>query len=168
MAHQLVLLGLLFSYQASPAVLDPSHGVVLPEVAGKPLHRERLCNRPMPWPIEATWVPKESTIKRVESALGPALQSALEQAPGGRYPKPVASAFYRQYLGLVVAGRRIVYINGLHEQLVANGRPAEWRTTVWNGCDGGLFAFGADFDPESGQIQNLIFNGGGRGRDGTG
>jgi hypothetical protein len=168
MLPELAVLSFLIASQAPSAVLDPSRGVVLSEAAGKPLHRERLCNRPMPWPIEATWVPDESTIKRLEAALGAALQAALDQAPAGRYPKPVAPEFYRQYLGLVVGGKRIVYVNGLRDQLVASGRPAEWRTTVWNGCDGGLAAFGAEYDLESGHIRNVIFNGGGRGRDGTG
>ena len=160
------LLMVFFSWTAHAQTLDPAHGVVLSESAGKPLHRQRLCNRPMPWPIEGTWMPDPSHVRRLEVALASALQAALDSAPGGRYPKPVASGFYRQYLGLMVAGKRIIYINGLHEQLVAHGRPDEWRTVAWNGCDGGLHAFSAEYDVASDTVGSVIFNGGGRGRTG--
>lgn len=163
MAWHALLMTTSLVLQAATASLDPARGVVLPESAGVPLHRERLCNRPMPWPIEGTWIPDLSVVRRLEAALAIALPVSLDRAPGGRYPKPVATSFYRQYLGLVVGGKKLVYINGLHEQLVAHSRPDEWKAVAWNGCDGGLHAFGAEYDVDSDRIQNIIFNGGGRG-----
>ncbi|MCR4376132.1 MAG: hypothetical protein NUW22_14915 [Acidobacteria bacterium] len=144
--------------------INPSHGVVLPESAGIPLRRPRLCNRPMPWPIEGTWTPEPTVIARLELRLGPALSEALARAPSSRFPKPEVQGFYRQYLGFVVGGRRIVYINGAHERVVQGARNAEdWKTIAWNGCDGGLLLFGAEYDPAADTIDNVIFNGGGRG-----
>lgn len=161
-----VLLVLLLSglvNQDAPS-LDPARGVVLAEAAGAPLRRPRLCNRPMPWPIEGAWVPDSRAIARLELRLGPALRDALDGAPSGRSPKPEVSGFYRQYLGFIVGARRIIYINGAHERIVSGARsPEGWRTTAWNGCDGGLLVFGAEYDPETDSVANVTFNGGGRG-----
>jgi hypothetical protein len=149
--------------QAAPG-LNPAWGAVLPEAAGEPLRRPRLCNRPMPWPIEGAWIPDAAVIAKLEVRLASALQAALDAAPGGRYPKPSVSAFYRQYFGFVVAGKRIVYINGAREQIITGGRrPEEWKTVAINGCDGGLGVFGAEYDPVTDTVHNVIFNGGGRG-----
>jgi hypothetical protein len=118
----------------------------------------------MPWPIESTWRPDGNLIPRLERRLAPALQAALDRTPEGRYPKPGVAGFYRQYIGLVVGGRRIIYINGAHEKILRSARqPDEWKTVAWNGCDGGLLFFGAEYDPATGEVSNIIFNGGGRG-----
>jgi hypothetical protein len=118
----------------------------------------------MPWPIESTWGPDASVITRLERRLAPVLRAALDRAPEGRYSKPGVAEFYRQYIGFVVGGRRIVYINGAHEKIVRSARqPDEWKTVAWNGCDGGLFLFGAEYDPATDEVSNIIFNGGGRG-----
>jgi len=138
---------------------NPAYGVVLPQSAGEPLRRPRLCNRPMPWPIEGSWTPDAEVISRLEARLAPALQTALADAPSGRYAKPQVSEFYRQYLGFIVAGRRIVYVNAAREQIVRGGRPEEWKTVAWNGCDGGLSLFGAEYDPATDTVHNLNFNG---------
>ena len=148
--------------QTAPS-LNTAWGAVLPEAAGAPLRRPRLCNRPMPWPIEGSWTPDAAVIAKLEARLARALQTALDGAPIGRYPKPQVSAFYRQYFGFIVDGQRIVYINGAHEQIVSRGRPLEWNTVAWNGCDGGLYLFGAEYDPAKDTVSNVIFNGGGRG-----
>lgn len=149
---------------ATGQTVNPSHGVVLSESAGIPVRRPRLCNRPMPWPIEETWTPEPGVITRLELRLGPALSEALTRASSGRYPKPEVQGFYRQYLGFIVGGRRIVYISGAYERVVQYARNAEdWKTTAWNGCDGGLSLFGAVYDPATDTIDNVIFNGGGRG-----
>ena len=67
------------------------------------------------------------------AAFGPALREALDRAPGSRFPKPEVHESYRQYLGFVVGGRRIVYINGAHERVVQGARNAEERTHTTQG-----------------------------------
>jgi hypothetical protein len=164
-----LLLTLLLGVQTSqPAPgLNPTWGAVLPEAAGAPLRRPRLCNRPMPWPIEGAWTPDGAVIAKLEVRLARALQAALDAAPAGRFPKPQVPAFYRQYFGFIVAGQRIVYINGVHEQVITRGRPQEWNTVAVNGCDGGLHLFGAEYDPAADTVHSVIFNGGGRGGSAT-
>jgi hypothetical protein len=163
-----LLVVLLLPQQSSAAapVLNPAYGVVLPESSSAPLRRPQLCNRAMPWPIEGTWTPDAGVIARLEARLAPALKSALDAEPASTFPKPEVAAFYRQYLGFIVAGRRIVYVNAAHEKTLKRARPDEWKTVAWSGCDGGLSLFGAEYDPATDTIRNLTFNGG-RGRGGV-
>lgn len=150
--------------QNSPSRLNPEWGVVLPDDQAKAFWRPRLCNRPAPGPIDAIWRPDAATIRRLESALGPALQAAIDRAPESRAPKLVAADYYRQYAGFVVAGKRIVYINGLHSLTISERpRPDWWKQTAAMPCDGDMLFFGAEYDVETGKVLNFMFNGGGRG-----
>lgn len=150
--------------QNSPSRLNPEWAVVLPDHQAKAFWRPRLCNRPAPGPIEAIWTPDATTIRQLESALGPALQTAIDRFPESRRPKPVAGDYYRQYAGFVVGGKRIVYINGLHHQIIdSSQRPDDWKVTAASPCDGGMLFFGAEYDVETGKVLNILFNGGGRG-----
>ena len=149
---------------AAQVLVKPEWGVVLSEDQAKVFWKPRLCNRPAPGPIEGIWTPDEETIRRLEAALGPALQAAIEHSTLSQN-KPVATDFYRQYAGFIVAGKRIVYINGLHRQTV-DGRSTPWRTQALSPCDGGMLFFGAEYAVETGVVSNIVFNGGGRGRVG--
>jgi hypothetical protein len=142
--------------------LRPEWGVVLPETEARAFWKPRLCNRPTPGPIESIWIPDDVTIRRLENALAPALRTAI-QASTIRGVKPDARDFYRQYAGFVVAGQRIVYINGFHATTVRNmppGRPMQWQTQAVLACDGGMLFFGAEFSLNTGSVEKIIFNGG--------
>src|SRR5918993_3549577 len=93
------------------AGLNPEWGVVLPDEQALTFARERLCNRRGAGPAEATWTPDADIIRRLESVLAAELQPAidLQSDPSRRL---LASDFYRQYAGLVIGGKQIVYING--------------------------------------------------------
>jgi hypothetical protein len=130
--------------------------------------RARLCNRPAPRMVAGTWTPERDMIRRLESVLARELQTALDAAPESRMTL-VAADYYRQYAGLIVGGRRIVYVNGLHQKAVARdiGSRTPWQTTAWHPCDGGLLFFGAEYDVETETLSRLVFNGGGRGASGA-
>ena len=145
--------------------LRPDWSVVLPEDQARAFWKPQLCNRPAPGPIERTWIPDHATIRRLETALGPALQKAIEVSKIAE-TKPAVSDFYRQYAGFIVAGQRIVYINGFHAKTVDRGRPMSWRTQALLPCDGGMLFFGAEFRVDTGVVDKIIFNGGGRGHAG--
>jgi hypothetical protein len=167
MQRLLICLAIAFgaAVQGSPSGLNPNWAVVLPDGQAKAFWQPRLCNRPAPGPIQAIWTPDATTITQLESVLGGALQAAIDRAPESRRSKPVAGDYYRQYAGFVVSGKRIVYINGLHQQTIASSpRPGDWKVTAANPCDGGMLFFGAEYDVETGKVLNILFNGGGRGR----
>lgn len=136
--------------------LRPEWSVVLPEGQARTFWKPMLCNRPTPSPIEGIGIPENATIRRLETALAPALQKAIETSTI-RGTRPAVSDFYRQYVGFVVAGQRIVYINGFHKLIVEPipGRPTPWRTEAQHPCDGGMLFFGAEFRVDSGAIERL-------------
>ena len=146
----------------STAPLTPQMGSVLPDDQALTFARPRLCNRPAPGPADGTWVPDALTIGRLESKLATELQAAigLSREPG----RPLlAGDFYRQYAPLVLGGKRIIYVNGLHRGAVERNSRLNWRTTASHACDGGMLFFGAEYDVQSGRLSKILFNGGGRG-----
>ena len=143
--------------QATP--LNPQWGAVLPDDQAWTFARERLCNRPAPGPAQGTWTPDAETIQRLEAALGPELQAAIDLSSEARKGR-LASEYYRQYAPLVIAGKRIVYVNGLHKNTVESNRKLPWKTTASHACDGGLLFFGTEYDVETGRLTRIIFNGG--------
>ena len=145
-----------------PAVLSPQMGAVLPDDQALTFARPRLCNRPGAGPADGTWRPEPETIRRLESVLGAELQTALDlQSDPNR--RLLATDFYRQYAGLVIAGRRVVYISGLHRSHVDREPKWSWQTQAARGCDGGLRSFGAEYDVATRVVSNILFDGGGRG-----
>jgi hypothetical protein len=142
--------------------LNPQMGAVLPSDQALTFARPRLCNRPAPGPADGTWTPDAGTIRRLESVLAQELQAALDLSSERRRPL-LAVDFYRQYAPLVVAGRRIVYVNGLHSVAVDRRPKLSWKTTASRDCDGGQLFFGTQYDVATGRLSTIIFNGGGRG-----
>ena len=58
----------------------------------------------------------------------------------------------RQYLGLVIDGRRMIYIIGVY----GTSTPGPG---LWDFCDGGCDLFGVLYDPETERFSDLAFNG---------
>lgn len=124
------------------------------------------CSRRVPGPISGTWLPDTTVIRRTEEALGPAFEAALQKSganPALQYP---LNEYFRQYGGLIVGDRRIVYVNAFHEKYLKLGeqlrRPPpliEWQTVPVNICDGWTLFFGAQYDVASGIIEAVTFNG---------
>jgi hypothetical protein len=144
--------------------LDPKWGVVFAGEKARELARE--CSRPSPGPISGTWTPTPRIIRDLEIGLPPVL--ARELTRYGSTAEP--STYYRQYGGLIIGGRRIVYVNGFHRQIVDNAvenvrhgghaDPTKWRRQAALICDGGAITFGVEYDPAARTFANFYFNGG--------
>ena len=138
---------------AAALVLDPSMRTILPEAEG--LVIAQLCSRRHPSAIEGVWTPDAQLVERLDRRLGPLLQGAMALVPRPRSNVTNASQYYRQYVGLIVGGRRLVYLTGF----IAIGLPLPaWRMRVIDGCDGGAMHFGVEFDVTLDRFQNLAFN----------
>jgi hypothetical protein len=138
--------------------LWPERGVVLAGDAARQLVHQ--CSRPAPdaAAVEGTWMPSTGQVLRVDSQLSVRLRRELS----GERDLPVA-LFHRQYAGLKVHGRDIIYVNGFaispHDSTA--GWSARWRTEPIVVCDGGKAFFGAAFDLERDSLMLLGFNGSG-------
>lgn len=72
----------------------------------------------------------------------------------GRWVKDVG-AYYRQYIGVVVDGKRWVYVNAFWEE----GAPSGWKREMEIYCDGGPASWGVLYDPVTGRFEGLAVNG---------
>jgi len=127
----------------------PGTGVVFTAVQVKELLHQ--CSRGFP-EIEGTWKPTAEQIARLEPKLAEALTVLLAQHPSEGAPKPGIADYYRQYGGVIVHGRRLIYVNGFRSGLTKDDH---WKHEVVNVCDGGISFFGAAFDTETKTFMNL-------------
>lgn len=136
-------------------------GVVLsPEEAIKVAHQ---CSRISPGPLQGTWQPTASQIKKLEMELPAEFRRASQAQTRFLEIKNLTEEeserrlahYVRQYAGLTVGTRNIIYVNAVQIE------PAEepWRTKAVLICDGGPSAFGVEYNPSTGAFSNFAFNG---------
>ncbi len=141
------------------------------------------CSRANPPKFQDTWQPSEGEIKELEERLSllQQLKSSLCCHLGGRVKN--VHAYYRQYLGLVVNGRKLIYINALEIRSLSedqskaeilcrefrahhsdclgglNHASDRWRQQPITVCDGGDSFWGAIYNPQTKNFSDLAFNG---------
>lgn len=113
---------------------------------------EEQCSRPNPPRYDSTWQPSKQDIKQLEQDL-PAL-NALAPAGGDLHVGDAAS-YDRQYFGILVHGKRLIYINAFLEPMANK----EWKQYAIVICDGGTGAWGALYDPASRSFSDFAYNG---------
>ena len=131
-------------------VLDASHSVI----AG------RQCSRDAP-EIEAGWALSEADAEAVERRLTE-LADVPPEEPTVVVPAetrmPDLEGSVRQYVGAVVDGRNVIYINAFPASMMDYDEAFDTSRPVL-ACDGGADFWGVVFDPETGQFSGLAFNG---------
>ncbi len=148
--------------QADPApaptpqvALDPAKGVVLsPDRALDLAHQ---CSRRSPGPVTGSWSPSPQMIADLEAGLGIVLERQIAATPSaGVTPQD----YYRQYAGLLIGGRQVIYVNGVAARTVERDASGErWKTEPAMICDGGTITFGIEYDPATKAFSNFAFNG---------
>jgi hypothetical protein len=135
---------------ASFTVLEGRHAQAL----------SKQCSREDPPRFDGTWQPNQQDVLDVEAHL-PLLQRLKASRcciPGARVTN--VHNYYRQYLGLVVVGRRVVYINAFSMKVAGVARDARhWASEPMMACDGGENFWGAVYDPATKTFSELAFNG---------
>jgi hypothetical protein len=110
------------------------------------------CSRRTPKDVSAFWEPSPKEIECLEQLLVSYL-SDREKSQAVVPPKVVQ--YHRQYVGIVKAGIRMIYGN-----FYIGGKPqvAE-KTGPAIICDGGPSHWGIVFNPQTGEFEELEFNG---------
>lgn len=139
---------------ASVRPIPPGRSVVLPaEQLEKVLW---LCSRPGPRieDVMGTWEVTEEVVALLEADL-PKLRRLRASCciRGLRIRQPWS--FFRQYLGIVIDGRRVVYVNFFRDE---ESFP-QWRERAVQVCDGGDYYWGAIYDPDTRRFSQLVVNG---------
>jgi hypothetical protein len=110
------------------------------------------CSRHTPKDVSLFWEPSPKEIERLEQFLVIYL-AGREKSQAVVPPKGVQ--YHRQYVGIVKAGVRMIYGN-----FYIGGKPqvAE-KTSPAIICDGGPSRWGIVFNPQTGEFEELEFNG---------
>jgi len=113
------------------------------------------CSRESPEAIQSVWKPSPAVLQKMEARLAEIskLESKLCCGNGARVDD--VHAYYRQYAGLVIEDRKLIYINAFARTAAS----ADWRQQPMMPCDGGLSFWGVLYDPASGEFFDLAFNG---------
>lgn len=111
-----------------------------------------LCSRRGP-KVDGGWKTTEQVIATLESNLKriTSLRSAGTMK-GIRIDHP--ENCYRQYVPVIVAGRKLIYVNAF-----CGIKAPEWRTHFVTICDGGASVWGALYDPTTREFSDLEVNG---------
>jgi hypothetical protein len=107
----------------------------------------RQCSRPSPKNVTGFWTPSVGDVLEAEKRL-PAFLSRCGH-------KIDLARTHRQYMGIISAGKKLVYLNAL----LAEESDLDWRAGAIMVCDGGDAYWGVEFDPADKSFQNLEFNG---------
>ena len=155
--------------------LNPDRGVVLEDPFAKGLwhmpaldsasHRVWSCSVIRVPKVDGVWTPKQAQIRSLEPVLAKVIAESLSAWPRA----PSINDFYRQYMGILVSGHRLIFVNGFHKSYFQHLRGDEqqdreratfdWRRSPVQVCDGGENYFGALYDPGSGRVLQFGFNG---------
>lgn len=121
----------------------------------------KQCSRGTPSGVDGAWQVPQAVIDKLEKDL-PKLSKLMPQqccVKDARLETP--GAYYRQYVGVTIRGKKYVYINafrGSPSNADARDKDA-WKRKPVQVCDGGESFWGALYDPESGEFSQLAFNG---------
>ena len=113
------------------------------------------CSREGPPAFTEIWVPEEKTISYLESNLEKIEQLSSKLCCLENTRISNVRNYFRQYIGIVSKGRRLIYINAF----LGPKAPTNWLTEPIMACDGGVSFWGAIFDPETGEFSQLAING---------
>jgi hypothetical protein len=143
---------------SAAAALNPRWSTILPPVKARLLLKQ--CSRDAPQSVDATWTPRRTEIAELESRLGPILAERLDaiELSDGLPDRPAPADYYRQYAGIIIAGRRVIYVNGF-SKLFLRDFGTEWHREPVRVCDGGEELFGVEYDPATKTFANFRFNG---------
>ncbi len=154
LAHLAVIASLALTCGVAQAASLPAGAAVLPGSAvGEMLHQ---CSRGAPARGEATWQPGARDIRALEAMLPRALTAARPSRDPTNWAA-APSGWRRQYVGIVLTGKRLIYGNFFPGD--AKAEWPSWRRRPMIVCDGGPRFFGVVYDVAARRIVSLDFNG---------
>jgi hypothetical protein len=111
-------------------------------------------------PVSGNWSPASTQIADLEKRLFPLLLQQLSRERSQRKPED----YLRQYVGFVIGGRKVIYVNGVHRSYIEETKKlripgSDWEHQAIFVCDGGDDFFGAEYDVDTKSVANLLFNG---------
>ncbi|HKP04726.1 MAG TPA: hypothetical protein VJU77_15340 [Chthoniobacterales bacterium] len=128
----------------------PGHVTILPTSEGPKIIKQ--CSRTDPAEVTGFWLPLPADVAASEKTLPQLLRKSGHTINLGHS--------YRQYIGIVSHGKKLIYVNAFSETvLVHPPLRRSWKREAMVICDGGDVFWGVEFDPATRVFTHLEFNG---------
>jgi len=150
------LLNLLFAtglFAATVVLAEERPWVLLDGDQGAMLIHQ--CSRESPEAVRSAWTPSAAVIEKMESRLTDITRLKSTLCCGAKFNVDDVGHYYRQYAGLVIEDKKLIYINAFARTAVVN----DWRQEPVLICDGGRSFWGVLYDPATEKFFDLAFNG---------
>lgn len=155
------------SGDASRFVVTSSASVTMPPHLGSAVLKQ--CTRRVGDGITGYWRPDTTDIRKLEEDLPAVLARIAKRSERELFD---ADEYYRQYVGIVLNGRRLIYVNGFHkghvhprrllvdtaDPRIVHSDTAAWREEPVNVCDGGSLFFGVEYDAARRRFGRIEYN----------
>lgn len=158
-ARSIILLLPLIALGTTARATPAKHWAILPsDQTQATLHQ---CSRQTPEHVDGTWEIPPSVAVQLEQDLHKLAELKSHQCCTSGAAVGDPDAFYRQYVGITIHGRKYVYINAFPAEIAPPGRKDDgsWKRKPAMICDGGSAFWGALYDPETREFSELAFNG---------
>ena len=143
------LLPLFVAFMCADAESLPPRVAILPESQGPTLMRQ--CSRSAPSDVSGFWIPSVGEVMALERRLPEFLRKTQ--------PEIKLPDYYRQYIGVISHGRKIIYLNAFTGGGLQVNPDRDWKTTGIRVCDGGYGFWGVEFDPADNSFHHFETNG---------
>jgi hypothetical protein len=114
-------------------------------------------------PVSDFWTPEKVDLEEIERSLPAFLRREVDLHSTSRdYSDLLAKAPHsrRQYIGMVIDGKRVVWVNCIPEKSSVGGDEfADWDSKIIQVKDGGSDFWGVIFDMDTHSFDKLIVNG---------
>ncbi|RYY66308.1 MAG: hypothetical protein EOO13_15970 [Chitinophagaceae bacterium] len=149
---------IMFCLGAQELTFIPTYEIAVKYMGQKEILKQ--CSRVTPKAVEGYWLVDTLSVQKLHTNFKKVqkLRPDCCTAIGGQVRNLEPYAF--QYLGIIINGKKMIYINAFLKERFEDFREALQEKLV-NVCDGGTDFWGVLFDVYSGSFQNLSVNGGG-------
>jgi hypothetical protein len=130
---------------------------VLPQTEAKSLVGLRLLNSP-PRKITGTWEPTQIDVDGLEANLRQ-VSVLSRQWKSAQWYVDHPERYFRQYLGVLSGGRKLIYVNALCGHLNGSQPPSYWRDHYVRVSDGGNCFWNVVYDTSTRTFVDLLVNG---------
>ena len=155
----IILALLLLGSSAKAASPLSDRAVLLPPAQAR--HTLQQCSRETPGHVSGVWTVSPAVVATLEQDLPKLSKLVSKTCCGKGLSVSDPSVYYRQYVGVSIAGHDYVYVNAFRNHPIYF-HPEDrdrWHSQPQLVCDGGDSFWGVLYDPATRQFSQLSFNG---------
>ncbi len=145
------LIGAMTQTIAEESLQLPDNVCILPSGVGNIMAQYSPRSGPL---VTSYWMPAIKDVLKAEEDLPVFLKQYSPQ-----HPHLPLSKFNRQYVGIICAGKKRLFIYSFQSDFAVGERQCTWKKELFVVKDGGDSVWRVDYDIETRTFYNLNFNG---------